>query len=763
MSAAVNTALSALHDPNIVHALHAIGLLFQPGDVFEIRALEVGRTAERSGFTHAGYFNVENHEAIARALRSVDGRAEGVYLTLNRVDPALLARAANQLKGQPKNCTADHDIIARRWLYVDADAVRPAGISSTDAEHQAALDRALRIRDFLDGRGWPEPIYADSGNGAHLVCRLPALELEPAAALVKACLRALAARFNDAAVKVDEATFNAARICKFYGTLTRKGDAMPDRPHRRALIITAPDAVEMVPVDLLEALAAEVPPPARALARPLAAGPRPQFDIDAWLSGYGSSLEIIKGPELYDGGRRWLLRECLFNREHEKPAILELAGGALVYKCLHQSCAGNDWKALRRHLEPDYKEWTPQVYASPKPAPAAESDERSNLTTQAQQELPTVYITNRQLREISREALAALQQANNPPFLFGRSGQMVSVIRDEKQRMVLTEVSESALRGWLTRTANYIRVNAKGKDVECSPPIDAVRDVLALPPAEWNFLALDAVVEAPILRPDGSVLDTPGYDSATRLYYAPDRSLRVPALAERPNRNHLDWALNLINTAIGEFPYAEDASKANAIAALLTPIIKPAIDAPSPLALFDAPQAGTGKSLLAEVVSIIATGRPGEMFSAPRDEDEWRKQITTALMRGASVVVIDNITHRLDCGELAKALTETLHADRAFRTHLQLVLPVKCAWIGTGNNIHLGGDMPRRCYWVRLDAQTSRPFLRTGFKIDDLKAWTVEHRGELLGALLTLARAWYVAGRRRQLRRWAVLRRGREL
>ena len=118
--------------------------------------LHTGRTPERSGSTHAGYFEVENRVAIGRALHDVDGHAEGIYTTLNRIDPALLARAANQLKVKLKNATSDRDIIVRRWLFVDVDAVRPAGISSSNEEHQAALDRARQIRDFLDAREWPE-------------------------------------------------------------------------------------------------------------------------------------------------------------------------------------------------------------------------------------------------------------------------------------------------------------------------------------------------------------------------------------------------------------------------------------------------------------------------------------------------------------------------------------------------------------------------------------------------------------------------------
>jgi len=361
--------------------------------------------------------------------------------------------------------------------------------------------------------------------------------------------------------------------------------------------------------------------------------------------------------------------------------------------------------------------------------------------------MPSIYVNNRQLRDISDEALTALQAANNPPFIFVRSGMMVAVVRDEKQRHILGQVSEAGLRGLLTRSANYHRASANGNAIECPPPIEVVRDILALPPSRWEFQPLDGIVEAPILRPDGSILDKPGYDALTQLFYAPDPSLRVPAISEAPTYDHLKAAVELIEQAIGEFPFVDQASKANAFAAMLTPICKAAINAPTPLGLMDAPQAGSGKTLLADVVSTISTGRAGEMFSAPRDEDEWRKQITMALMTGTSVVVIDNVNRRLDNSDLCKVLTETLHADRAFHTHEKILLPVKATWIATGNNIQVSGDMPRRCYWIRMDAKTSRPFLRTGFKIGDLKAWTLEHRGELLASLLTMARSWYLSGR----------------
>ena len=184
-----------------------------------------------------------------------------------------------------------------------------------------------------------------------------------------------------------------------------------------------------------------------------------------------------------------------------------------------------------------------------------------------------------------------------------------------------------------------------------------------------------------------------------------------------------------------------------AIAAMLTPVVRPATKGPTPLALFDATTQGTGKSLLSEVVSIITIGREAPMFSAARDAEEWRKVLTSVLREGSAVVVIDNVTYRLDNGDFCKALTETTHGDRILGKSETVNFPVRCAWIATGNNIQLGGDMPRRCYWIRMDAKCSKPFQRTGFKHKRLKEYVLKHRGELLAALLTLARAWFVAGR----------------
>jgi hypothetical protein len=222
-------------DENTSELRRTIGVLFEPGDVVELRALKDAVVA-------SGYFDI--FEELAEQAAKLDGRGFAVYATLNPTEPALLARSRNRIKPHPKATTSDTNITRRRWLPVDVDPVRPANVSSTDDEKHAAVHRAREVRDFLGEQGWPEPVVGDSGNGAHLLYRVDLPNDRDSLELVKGVLEALAFRFSDEAVSVDKSTANAARIWKLYGTTARKGDDTEDRPHRRSRLLEIPKEVE---------------------------------------------------------------------------------------------------------------------------------------------------------------------------------------------------------------------------------------------------------------------------------------------------------------------------------------------------------------------------------------------------------------------------------------------------------------------------------------------------------------------------------------
>lgn len=222
--------------PRVDHAeiRRGIALLFEPCDVVEVR---IPKT--RAGVV-AGYFG--DHRAMALAIQGADSAycAAGIYYVLNRLDPALLGRCYNRLRERAEHTTADSNILRRRWLPIDLDPVRPAGISSSDEEHEAAIERARIIAtDMLPE--WGKPIIADSGNGGHLLYRIDLPNDSESLGFVTGTLAELDRRYSDARVKVDVTSANAARIWKAYGTVARKGDSIPGRSHRLSRILEAPN------------------------------------------------------------------------------------------------------------------------------------------------------------------------------------------------------------------------------------------------------------------------------------------------------------------------------------------------------------------------------------------------------------------------------------------------------------------------------------------------------------------------------------------
>ncbi len=330
---------------NPVEVARALRLFIPPGAITEIRALEAThRSDSYRPATWSGYF--DDPEKVAAAVAELSAW-KGIYFVFNEVDPALLARAANRLKKQEKGAaTSDNNILRRRWLLIDLDAVRPAGISATVSEIAAAVDRQQQIDLFLHDHGWPDPIVAESGNGRHLyyAIDLPADD----GGLKQRCLESLAKKFDDDVVKVDTSVFNPARITKLFGTLVCKGDSTDDRPHRMAAIVDAPETPEVVPLALLEELAG---PPAKTTTKPTTFT-GDSFDLESFISRHG--LDVTPPAAWKGSGTIWELKTSpLCDHGGDGPYIGKHPDGAIVAGCHHDSCKGRwGWSDLRARFEP---------------------------------------------------------------------------------------------------------------------------------------------------------------------------------------------------------------------------------------------------------------------------------------------------------------------------------------------------------------------------------------------------------------------------
>src|SRR5262249_48623515 len=157
------------------------------------------------------------------------------------------------------------------------------------------------------------------------------------------------------------------------------------------------------------------------------------------------------------------------------------------------------------------------------------------------------------------------------------------------------------------------------------------------------------------------------------------------------------------------------ADQANALALLMTPLLRPAIRQHIPLALLDAPKQGTGKGLYSNVVSLIATGSTAAILTAPERDEEWDKRITALLMQGRTIITIDTLPGKLQSSKLDAVLTSEVYEGRILGQSTMVKTANRATWIATGNNIKLGGDLARRCYRIRLDPHVSRPWMRNDF------------------------------------------------
>ncbi|MGD9329783.1 MAG: phage/plasmid primase, P4 family [Desulfobacterales bacterium] len=363
-------------------------IFFRPGEVVELRALGVGGKNKLWGGTFArqdqgvfGYY--DNAEAFARdawGLEQLNDPPHGIYFTINPPLPAVMARAHNRLVAVNKKrpCTSDKEIRCVRWLPIDLDvskAVRPTGVSSSQAELDQAKEAGLQLRQLLTDLGFPDPVKGMSGNGYHLNYRIPDMDPEDAKALLKKCLAALQAQLSVEHVDVDQKVYNPSRIWKIYGTTARKGDSIPGRPHRKSFLFKSTpatfDQVEEVPLAKLQALAELAPKeetaascnlPAKIQERKPAGGrgrtkrmhtqSLGKVQLDKYLTAYGINHRIE-----HKNGSTWyyMVDGCLFDKNHKGAAIIQNSDGKITHTCWHDSCSGYIWPDVRQIISGNAK------------------------------------------------------------------------------------------------------------------------------------------------------------------------------------------------------------------------------------------------------------------------------------------------------------------------------------------------------------------------------------------------------------------------
>jgi putative DNA primase/helicase len=363
--------------------------------------------------------------------------------------------------------------------------------------------------------------------------------------------------------------------------------------------------------------------------------------------------------------------------------------------------------------------------------------------------LPTIRLINGQLPRIAIEAEAALLAAD--PSIYQR-GQLV--MRPIKPKLKAADDRETF--GWrlrrvdvpylihaFTKSAHFERFDARLKDwVNKDCPKQLAEVYLSLAGA-WKLPVLVGIVNTPFLRRDGSLCERAGYDSTSGLLFIPEQQV-FPTIAYKPSRDDALTALKYLDdTLLAEFPFVEKIDRSVALSGFLTAFDRRAMKV-APLHGFSSPVAGTGKSLLVDLISILLTGHPAPVISQGKSEEEFEKRLGTALIAGDNIISVDNCNSELTGVLLCQALTQTLLNVRLLGKSQQADVPNASTFFATGNNLVIADDLTRRTLLCQLDAGVEQPELRT-FQRNVMEAASAE-RGKLVAAILTVLRAWHGTG-----------------
>lgn len=274
------------------------------------------------------------------------------------------------------------------------------------------------------------------------------------------------------------------------------------------------------------------------------------------------------------------------------------------------------------------------------------------------------------------------------------------------------------------------------------PVVEAISGLHMWKGVPW----LNGIVSTPIVTPKGEIVTRPGFNEKTGFYYAPP-GFELLEIPDNPTQEDAIEAAEWLDRELfSDFPFVDESSRTNMLAALITAVGRSMIDGCTPLFLINKPSPGTGATMLVDIVALIATGKNASLTKDPGTEEEWRKTVHSMLRDGKTLLCFDNISGDLSSPALSQMLTATYLEARILGKSDMITVPNMATWIGNGNGVMVADDMTRRVCYIELDAKMAEPWTRTGFRHPNLKNWSMEHRAEALSKIYIIIRAWFNAG-----------------
>jgi len=378
-----------------------------------------------------------------------------------------------------------------------------------------------------------------------------------------------------------------------------------------------------------------------------------------------------------------------------------------------------------------------------KAPPAAEPNPSENPTTAVSSsniQVPVELPLPRQA-ELVFQALGTIPS----PGLVQHGSGLSRVVR-RAGRLLLESHTRESLRGHVARNVRFVKTDSQGNKRDTNPSLGLMDDLLSLPAYPDCIPVVRSIKSSPLLTEHGNLITTSGLYPQYQVYLDLDPVLEGMTIPDTVTDDDLAAAVETLLDPFRDFPVEPD-SVGNLFGLLFTMVLRELIDGVTPLFIVDANRPGAGKGLLVSAASMIAYGRDADFSPANVASDELRKRLLAVFRQGVPLHVLDNIEQVIWSPELSAMLTSMHYADRLLRVNEMPAYQNNLILIGTGNNVRLGGDIPRRTVLIRLESPCARPEERGDFTYPQLLPYLRTSRRDILQAVYTIASVWMRAGR----------------
>ena len=319
-------------------------------------------------------------------------------------------------------------------------------------------------------------------------------------------------------------------------------------------------------------------------------------------------------------------------------------------------------------------------------------------------EKPDIKVIPGKIDEIVRTACSVLAKRGD---IYVRFNVLGKIIRSDTGETEFMQLKNSDLTLLLVQGMEWVKHKAEQGWIPCDPPERHVRILLDGSSGFGEIPELRGIVRQPYFREtDGALVKTTGYDPITKLYGAFD-----PAAFpyRQPTIDNAQKSLNEIRELLSEFRFLNPVDEAVALSAILTAVMRPALDL-APGFHAHAATIGSGKSYLCKLIGLFASQSPSEKVSYPNSDEDATKKLLSLLMKSLACIEFDDMGNNWKSYTILKQMfTSEVVTDRLLGVNRTVTVSTRCLVLGSGNNVTPERDMRRRVLTIYLDPQVENP------------------------------------------------------